>query len=235
MQRRDFLKKTSIGLAALLSPKIAFSSERVVAGNLSIYPLSKFIESVNEENISAALNKSVETFENAEIYFKNFGVVRSPPKINNPLDMCVIMFDSLWQLELPPEQRFYGLYGVEEVQYYRRWSGLKYEDKVIKENCAFIFPNLIKSSTEEEINLVDKLASAICHEVGHFLDLGHIYDNVGFEHVESKEYIMAKSGYGSKFHEKEIDIMRGFITNTRNGKTVSRRRTALTLNGELCY
>ena len=241
MLRRDFLRRaTSVGLGGLLLPNAVFSDDHVAAENLYLYSVSK---ALSIEDATTAFYQSINRFNNVGINFDRAEVVQKPPRINNLLNICVVLFDNHDEMNKLLADRRYGVFGgdSDDAQYYREQAGLKYGDLIVLQNCAFVFPNVILDyGTTDTIR---KVSSSISHEMGHAFGLGHIYERLEMESVNSSyqeesrfkigtasEYVMAREGYGTKFHEKEVEMMKRFIEDTRRENKKVYVRTVLSLD-----
>ncbi|MBI2105895.1 hypothetical protein HYT56_03600 [Candidatus Woesearchaeota archaeon] len=77
MHRREFLKSARAGLVGLLLPEIAFSDDKVTAGNLYLLNLSK---EVNHKPIIKSFGRSINLYRNINIGFDEINIVNSPPE-----------------------------------------------------------------------------------------------------------------------------------------------------------
>jgi len=222
MNRRDFLKYAAIVGSGLLLPETAFANNIIFAGNLYFRSLS---QEVTLEQMRDVFSRTLYNFYKIGIGFNDAEMVDDFKSLSG-LDLCVVLYDSEVEMEKPLEEKNNGYYNA-DPEIIRHEIDIPYEDQTLRENCCFVFPNVVKPDQSPN-TFTRNLTSAVCHEIGHGYGATHVYDNRKFESNRTARYIMATRRYGKEFDPLNQERMRSLIldvnTNGFDRSRINRKR-----------
>ena len=248
MHRRDFLGSAGISaiacLAGLLYPRITFSDDKIIAGNLYLYDADSHL---SENELNSTFTSAIKVFEDNGIYFNKATILNENefPQLSG-LDILLCAVDNHPSTGLFGINTWYNSDDIngknpslstnEDYKTMKQRLGFPYDQTTAEAHIGYICPETFFRKIKTRQSLPDEaelssgdrilgITNLIVHEVSHGLGASHV-KNVYVKDVKGYIRIPSPDDYlgdvysikRKRFIEENIEKMREFCDYIRNNQ-----------------